>query len=316
MKRALLSVTDKEGIVEFARGLVEQGFALLSTGGTHRKIQEAGIEVQEVADYTGFPEMMDGRVKTLHPKVHGGLLARRDLETHTAAMQQHGIDAIDLLCVNLYRFREAAQRDGVSRDEVVEQHDTDHVNLVFNNAGISGGGSLFDGTRESWDRTFAICWGGVYWGTRAFLPLLAASEEGHLGDVGSSGQQRLDRGRPDLLPARDDHVTSTTEHPEGSVGVEGTVIAGVEPAVGVERVRVVAVGPEQHRPPQADAARRGDVDLDTVDESPVVDDTRPGLGHAVGGDHVGGPVRRGGGTTDEHGPEGFDRNLGESPGHQ
>ena len=123
MRRALLSVTDKQGIVEFATGLVEAGFSLLSTGGTHRVIADAGIAVQEVADYTGFPEMMDGRVKTLHPKVHGGLLARRDDAAHVAAMAAHGIDTIDLLCVNLYRFRETVQKPGIGREEVVENID-------------------------------------------------------------------------------------------------------------------------------------------------------------------------------------------------
>jgi len=123
MRRALLSVTDKQGITEFAAGLVEAGFSLLSTGGTHRAIAESGVDVQEVADYTGFPEMMDGRVKTLHPKVHGGLLARRDDEAHVAAMGEHGIDAIDLLCVNLYRFRETVAREGIDRQEIVENID-------------------------------------------------------------------------------------------------------------------------------------------------------------------------------------------------
>ena len=123
MRRALLSVTDKQGISEFAKGLADAGFSLLSTGGTRREIAASGVEVQEVADYTGFPEMMDGRVKTLHPKVHGGLLARRDDEAHVAAMVEHGIDAIDLLCVNLYRFRETVQRPGIDRQEIVENID-------------------------------------------------------------------------------------------------------------------------------------------------------------------------------------------------
>ncbi|MBL8730997.1 MAG: bifunctional phosphoribosylaminoimidazolecarboxamide formyltransferase/IMP cyclohydrolase [Planctomycetes bacterium] len=123
MRRALLSVTDKHGIVEFARGLQELGFALLSTGGTRRALTDAAVEVQEVADYTGFPELMDGRLKTLHPKVHGGLLARRDDPSHLAAMQAHGIDRIDVLCVNLYRFRETVRKPGISRAEIVEQID-------------------------------------------------------------------------------------------------------------------------------------------------------------------------------------------------
>ncbi|MFM1872647.1 MAG: hypothetical protein RL398_2069 [Planctomycetota bacterium] len=123
MRRALLSVTDKEGIVEFARGLQELGFSILSTGGTRKALLAAGVDATEVADYTGFPEMMDGRLKTLHPKVHGGLLARRDLAGHTEAMQAHGIDAIDVLCVNLYRFRETARKPGATREDVVENID-------------------------------------------------------------------------------------------------------------------------------------------------------------------------------------------------
>jgi phosphoribosylaminoimidazolecarboxamide formyltransferase/IMP cyclohydrolase len=123
MKRALLSVTDKTGLVEFARGLADAGYALLSTGGTARALADAGIATQEVADYTGFPEMMDGRIKTLHPKVHGGLLARRDVPAHATSMEQHGIDPIDVLCVNLYRFREAVKKPGIARQDVVEQID-------------------------------------------------------------------------------------------------------------------------------------------------------------------------------------------------
>lgn len=123
IRRALISVTDKAGVVEFAKGLVEEGFSILSTGGTMKAIRGAGIEVEEVADYTGFPEMMDGRLKTLHPKVHGGLLARRDVEGDVDSMAEHGIDRIDLVAVNLYAFRATAQRPGVSRAEVVENID-------------------------------------------------------------------------------------------------------------------------------------------------------------------------------------------------
>ena len=101
MRRALLSVTDKQGISEFAKGLAEAGFSLLSTGGTRREIAAAGVEVQEVADYTGFPEMMDGRVKTLHPRVHGGILMR-DTEADLKQLEQIGGKPIDLVVVNLY----------------------------------------------------------------------------------------------------------------------------------------------------------------------------------------------------------------------
>ncbi|MBU2641170.1 MAG: bifunctional phosphoribosylaminoimidazolecarboxamide formyltransferase/IMP cyclohydrolase [Thiobacillus sp.] len=104
IQRALLSVSDKTGLIEFARALAAQGVELLSTGGTAKAIRDAGLAVIDVADYTGFPEMLDGRVKTLHPKVHGGILARRDLPEHVATMSTHGLPYIDLVCVNLYPF--------------------------------------------------------------------------------------------------------------------------------------------------------------------------------------------------------------------
>src|SRR5574339_276051 len=99
IQTALLSVSDKNGIVDFARELVKRGVTLLSTGGTYKLVKDNGIAVTEVSEYTGFPEMMDGRVKTLHPKVHGGILARRDLPEHVATMQKHGMGYIDLVCV-------------------------------------------------------------------------------------------------------------------------------------------------------------------------------------------------------------------------
>ena len=101
---ALLSVSDKTGVLDFARELHALNIKLLSTGGTARLLADAGLPVTEVADHTGFPEMLDGRVKTLHPKVHGGLLARRDVPAHMAALKEHGIATIDLLVVNLYPF--------------------------------------------------------------------------------------------------------------------------------------------------------------------------------------------------------------------
>ncbi|HJM61090.1 MAG TPA: bifunctional phosphoribosylaminoimidazolecarboxamide formyltransferase/IMP cyclohydrolase, partial [Alphaproteobacteria bacterium] len=104
--RALLSVSDKTGLVPFAHTLAEAGVALLSTGGSARMLREAGLEVTEVSDHTGFPEMMDGRIKTLHPIIHGGILARRDLDSHVAAMAKHRIGSIDLVAINLYPFAE------------------------------------------------------------------------------------------------------------------------------------------------------------------------------------------------------------------
>lgn len=122
IRRALISVSDKTGLVAFGQALAARGIALLSTGGTARTLREAGLEVTDVAELTGFPEMMDGRVKTLHPAVHGGLLALRDKDDHVQAMEQHGIAPIDLLVVNLYPF-EATVAQGAGYDECIENID-------------------------------------------------------------------------------------------------------------------------------------------------------------------------------------------------
>jgi phosphoribosylaminoimidazolecarboxamide formyltransferase/IMP cyclohydrolase len=122
IKRALLSVSDKSGLIDFARALSQRGVILISTGGTRKAIADAGIAVIDVSDVTGFPEMMDGRVKTLHPKVHGGLLAIRENPEHEAAMLAHGIEPIDLLVVNLYPF-EATVAKGADWDETIENID-------------------------------------------------------------------------------------------------------------------------------------------------------------------------------------------------
>src|SRR5579884_4118322 len=108
--RALLSVSDKTGIVEFARGLVELGIEIVSTGGTASELSEAGIPVRSVSELTGFPEIMDGRVKTLHPKLHAGLLALRDQPSHLQAVDEHDVEFIDLVCVNLYPFERTVGR--------------------------------------------------------------------------------------------------------------------------------------------------------------------------------------------------------------
>ena len=123
IKRVLISVTDKTGVVDFARGLSGLGAEIISTGGTARMLREAGIAVQDVAEVTGFPEMLDGRVKTLHPRVAGGILAMRGHADHMQALAAHGITPIDMVAVNLYRFEEAAARAGISREELIENID-------------------------------------------------------------------------------------------------------------------------------------------------------------------------------------------------
>jgi phosphoribosylaminoimidazolecarboxamide formyltransferase/IMP cyclohydrolase len=130
IRRALLSVYDKTGLVELGRALVQRGVELLSTGGSARTLREAGLEVKDVAEETGFPEMMDGRVKTLHPRIHGGLLALRDDEGHMAAMKANGIRAIDLVVCNLYPFEATVQQAGVTFEEVIEQIDIGGPSMV------------------------------------------------------------------------------------------------------------------------------------------------------------------------------------------
>ncbi len=123
IQRALISVSDKTGVLEFARSLRGHGVKILSTGGTAKLLRDAGVAVTEVADYTGFPEMLDGRVKTLHPKIHAGILGRRDLTEHVAQMKTHGFAPIDLVVVNLYPFRETVARPNVTLPEAIENID-------------------------------------------------------------------------------------------------------------------------------------------------------------------------------------------------
>jgi phosphoribosylaminoimidazolecarboxamide formyltransferase / IMP cyclohydrolase len=130
MPRALLSVSNKTGIVDLARGLASRGFELVSTGGTARALTEAGLAVTNVSDLTGFPEMMDGRVKTLHPHIHGGILARRDRPDHLHAIAQLGIEPIDVVVVNLYPFAETSRQPDVAFDDLVEQIDIGGPSLV------------------------------------------------------------------------------------------------------------------------------------------------------------------------------------------
>ncbi|MHB1631540.1 MAG: bifunctional phosphoribosylaminoimidazolecarboxamide formyltransferase/IMP cyclohydrolase, partial [Acidithiobacillus sp.] len=136
--RALISVSDKRGVVEFARRLQDFGVEILSTGGTAKVLMADGVAVQEVGDYTGFPELLEGRLKTLHPKIHGGLLAKRDNSSHTRQMVEHGIPAIDLLCVNLYPFAETIASADCTLEEAIE-----HIDI--------GGPTMLRAAAKNWE---------------------------------------------------------------------------------------------------------------------------------------------------------------------
>jgi phosphoribosylaminoimidazolecarboxamide formyltransferase / IMP cyclohydrolase len=130
IQRAILSVTDKSGLVDFAHKLVDLGVELVSTGGTAKLLRESGIAVQDISQLTGFPEMLDGRVKTLHPKVHGGILHRREDSAHRAAVAEHGIPAIDMVVVNLYAFEKTAAKPGVHFEELIENIDIGGPSMI------------------------------------------------------------------------------------------------------------------------------------------------------------------------------------------
>ena len=130
IQRAILSVTDKTGLVDFARKLSALGIELVSTGGTAKLLRDSGITVKDISDLTGFPEMLDGRVKTLHPKVHGGILHRREDPKHVAAVKEHGIAPIDMVVVNLYAFEKTAAKPGVHFEELIENIDIGGPSMI------------------------------------------------------------------------------------------------------------------------------------------------------------------------------------------
>jgi len=130
IKRALMSVSDKSGLVEFAKKLYARGIEIISTGGTYRTLQEAGLSIIKVSDITQFPEMMDGRVKTLHPRIHGAILARRDKETHLKELEKYEITPIDMVVVNLYPFKETIEKKGVRLEDAIEQIDIGGPTLI------------------------------------------------------------------------------------------------------------------------------------------------------------------------------------------
>lgn len=142
--KALISVSDKTGVVELAKGLVALGWEILSTSGTMKLLKESGVPVTSVSDVTGFPEICDGRVKTLHPKIHGALLARRDIPEHMKELKDNGIDTIDLVCVNLYPFRETIAKPDVTMEDAVE-----HIDI--------GGPSMLRSAAKNWESVTVVC---------------------------------------------------------------------------------------------------------------------------------------------------------------
>lgn len=142
--KALISVSDKTGVVEFAKGLVALGWEILSTSGTMKLLKESGVPVTSVSDVTGFPEICDGRVKTLHPKIHGALLARRDIPEHMKELKDNDIDTIDLVCVNLYPFRETIAKPDVTMEDAVE-----HIDI--------GGPSILRSAAKNWESVTVVC---------------------------------------------------------------------------------------------------------------------------------------------------------------
>ncbi|MCA1591910.1 MAG: bifunctional phosphoribosylaminoimidazolecarboxamide formyltransferase/IMP cyclohydrolase [Acidobacteria bacterium] len=175
IRRALLSVSDKTGLVDFARALRGFGVEILSTGGTAKALREAGIEVRDVSDVTGFPEMLDGRVKTLHPRIHGGLLAVRDNEEHTSALREHGIEPIDMVVINLYPFEQTIARAGVTLAEAVEQIDIGGPAMIrsaaknFKDVAVVVSPSLYDELADELRHTK----GSLPLATRSRLALIA-----------------------------------------------------------------------------------------------------------------------------------------------
>ena len=199
MPRALISVSDKSGLIEFARGLRELDWEIISTGGTAKVLRDASIPVRDVAEVTHFPEMLDGRVKTLHPVVHGGLLARRDVEEHMTALADQGIDTIDLVAVNLYPFRETAAKPNVHPDAVIEQIDI-------------GGPSMLRSAAKNFSSVFAVVDPEDYGRVLATLKagdddidlrrVLAAKVFAHTGAYDSAIAQWFAEQRGELFPAQ------------------------------------------------------------------------------------------------------------------
>ena len=142
--RALVSVSDKTGLVDFVKGLVDLGWEIIATGGTQKLLEKEGVKTIGISEVTGFPEILDGRVKTLHPKVHGGILARRDVPAHMETLKVNGVETIDLVCVNLYPFKQTIAKEGVTLEDAIENIDI-------------GGPSMVRSAAKNWRDVTIVC---------------------------------------------------------------------------------------------------------------------------------------------------------------
>ena len=161
MSYALLSVSNKEGIIDLARSLVDYGYTIISSGGTHKVISEAGVPVMKVSEYTGSPEILGGRVKTLHPKIHGGILAKRKDEVHDADRKENGIEFIDVVAVNLYPFKETVAKPDVTWDEAIENIDIGGPTMVRSAAKNNAHVSILTNPKQYDEFVFALDQGKV-----------------------------------------------------------------------------------------------------------------------------------------------------------
>ena len=245
--RALISVSDKSGIGEFARRLAAAGVEIVSTGGTRRHLESEGVSAVELSEYTGFPEMMDGRLKTLHPKVFGGILCRRDREEDMQAIAEHGISPFELVVVNLYPFEATIARDGATEDEAIEQIDIGGPSLVRaaakNHAHVTVATDV--GTQVHPDNIRAQVEGAALWGLS-----LAMYEKATLKNGGIE-QTNFDSYTPLRMSQVPEVAVSVIANGEKATGVGEPAVTVIAPALGNAifnavgaRVRSLPITPE------------------------------------------------------------------------
>jgi phosphoribosylaminoimidazolecarboxamide formyltransferase/IMP cyclohydrolase len=228
VRRALLSVTDKTGLVEFAKTLSELGVELVSTGGTAKALRDAGLAVRDVSELTGFPEMLGGRVKTLHPMVHGGILHRREDPEHVAAVKEHGIPAIDMVVVNLYAFEKTATKPGVKFEEIIENIDI-------------GGPSMLRSAAKNFEDVAVVT-------SVADYPAIAGEMKANGGALSHKTRWRLARGAFATTAAYDAGIASTLESlTEEPGGIERNGEFPQTLRVSAERKTVLRYGENPHQ---------------------------------------------------------------------